>query len=518
MNKFKILVAIFALFAASCTDLQEEILDEQDGAKLVSDVKNVEMIVAPSYAYLRDLQSRSGVWLAIEACTDEVAFPTRGANWNSADYRTLFTHDYDSKNGYIKNTWNSFLIGMTKCNVSLQYLEQLEQTDVVKGYIAEVRFIRALAMYMLNDCFAQVPFREASEYDYFKQPQILTRAQAIERIIKELNEIIPVLKTKAQVPYGRISKAAAQMLLAKVYLNYQVYTGTAPAFTDGTAKWDETIALCDQIISSNQYVLADDFWKLYLADNAAYSAATETILPIIYNTAVSLGGAAWVNQTLGYNQTFGNYSSLWNGCCTTPDFLTTWDVNDPRYKDDRLKSKCGFNLGFLVGQQYNIAGVALKTKTNLPLVFTPDFSISNSVEEAGVRVVKYAPDPATVNPGNSENDYQYFRLADVYLMRAEAKLRKGDADGALADINVLRAKRNVATYSKAELTLDKILNERGFEFYWEHHRRNDLIRFNKFCSARYQKPNLTPGYKVIFPIPLTALEANPSLKQNPGYN
>ena len=132
MKKIYILLLSAAAIFASCTDLKEEILDEQDGSLVVSNSKNVGMIVAPSYAYLRDLQSRSGVWLAIETCTDEVAFPTRGANWNSADYRTLFTHDYDPLNGYIKNAWNSFMIGMTKCNVSLQNLAKLEQTDEVK--------------------------------------------------------------------------------------------------------------------------------------------------------------------------------------------------------------------------------------------------------------------------------------------------------------------------------------------------------------------------------------------------
>ena len=93
MKKISILLAsAFMLTISSCTDLKEEILNEQNGSTIVSDSKNAQMLIAPAYAYLRDLQSRSGVWLVLESVTDELVFPTRGTDWNNADYRTLFTH------------------------------------------------------------------------------------------------------------------------------------------------------------------------------------------------------------------------------------------------------------------------------------------------------------------------------------------------------------------------------------------------------------------------------------------
>lgn len=516
MKKITIIVCtLFAcLFATGCTDLKEEILNEKDGSGVISDSKNAQMLIAPAYAYLRDLQSRSGVWLVLESVTDEMLFPTRGTDWNNASYRTLFTHEYDSKNTYIKNAWNSFMIGITKCNTALQYLTRLPQSEEVQGYINEARFIRALCMYHLMDCFGKFPMREYTEIDYSKQPVILERPQAIERIEKELKEIIPLLKEKGAVPYGRITRAAAQMLLAKLYLNNQVYTGTAPAFTDGTGKWEETITLCDDIIKSGKYKLADDYWKLYLAFNESYSNETETILPIIYNMTVGLGGIDWLNITLHYNQTFGTFKGMWNGCCTTPDFLNTWDTTDPRYQDNRLRSQIGFNMGILIGQQYGLDGEKLKTRTGSDLIYTPEFSVQNSTEAQGARVVKYAPDPNSTYGNKSENDFQYYRLADVYLMRAEAKFRNKDAEGALADINVLREKRGVRIYTLEELTLDKIYNERGYEFYWDGpSRRNDMVRFNKYCQARYEKPASEP-YRILLPIPLSAMEANPELTQN----
>ena len=409
------------------------------------------------------------------------------------------------------------MIGIAQCNTALQYLNRFEQTDDIKGYINEARFVRALAMYHLMDCFGKLPMREYTETDYLAKPHVMERPEAIQRIEKELKEIIPLLKPKGEIPYGRITRAAAQMLLAKLYLNNQVYTGTAPEFADGKGKWTETIDLCDEIIKSGKYVLADDYWKLYLAFNEKYSNETETILPIIYNMAAGLSGPDWLNITLHYNQTFGKFTGMWNGCCTTPNFLDTWDTTDPRYKDDRLKSQTGFNLGILVGQQYNIKGDKLKTRTGTDLSYTSDFSMQNSTEAQGARVVKYAPDPLSTYGNKSENDFQYYRLSDVYLMRAEAKLRNNDKPGALADINAVREKRKVRLYTQDELTLEKIYNERGYEFYWDGpSRRNDMVRFNHYCAARYEKPASEP-YKILLPIPLTALEANSDLIQNKGY-
>jgi len=121
------------------------------------------------------------------------------------------------------------------------------------------------------------------------------------------------------------------------------------------------------------------------------------------------------------------------------------------------------------------------------------------------------------NSDFSSTDFPIFRLSEAYLMRAEAKFRSGDADGALADINMVRGVRKVKLLTKDELDLTKIYNERGFEFYWEGSRRNDMVRFNKYCEPRYEKPKETPTYKILFPIPTSALEANPLLKQNEGY-
>ncbi|EGJ72323.1 RagB/SusD domain-containing protein [Bacteroides coprosuis DSM 18011] len=503
-----IFIYIFCFISfVSCTNLHEEILNEQDGESTLANEENMDMVVAPSYAYLRDLQSRTGVWGTLEATTDQLAWPARGSDWVNANQQTLTTHEYTPQNTYIRNTWNSFLIGITKSNITLNYLNNYNPSEKRDAYIAEVKFIRALSMYLLMDNFGKFPFREYNEDDFSKKPMILTREQSVPRIISELEDIIPLLKKKSEVPYGRISKAAAQMLLAKIYINYEVYFNES--------RWNEVIELCDDIINSGEYKLADDYWKLFQHDNAKYGYDTESILSIIYDEDLQLTGIQWVPITLHYNQKFGNFTSLWNGCCTTETFFDTWNQEDVRFQDRRLIKELGFNQGFLVGQQYSVSGEPLKTRLGEPLIFTKEFDINNSKEQAGVGVVKYAPNPNTNNTKSAGNDFHYYRLADTYLLRSEAKFRKGDVEGALKDINKLRESRKQDKYTA--LDLKKIYNERGFELYWENTRRNDMIRFDEYTKPRDNKDFETPSYKTLLPIPISALEGNEDLTQNEGY-
>ena len=327
------------------------------------------------------------------------------------------------------------------------------------------------------------------------------------------------MKQKGEVEYGHATKAAAQTLLAKLYLNWQVFTGTSPEFTDGTQRWSEVIALCNDIINSGKYKLADDWRELFSADNAKYGDQTETIFPLINDIKAGVSGDSWMSNVLHYNQTFGPYTRLNNGFCTTPEFLATWDPTDPRYSDDRMKAQTGFNLGFLEGVQYDVNGNELKTRQGETLNYTRDFPLYDCPENGGVRVVKYAPNMNATSSSSSDNDVQYYRLTDIYLMRAEAKMRSGDKTGALEDLNTIRRTRGVKEVSAAEFTLDKIYNERGYEFYWEvgENRRMDMIRFGHFFEARTTKPNVTESYKYVFPIPEEALQGNPNLKQNAGY-
>jgi len=196
-------------------------------------------------------------------------------------------------------------------------------------------------------------------------------------------------------------------------------------------------------------------------------------------------------------------SSPWNGFCTLADFYNTFDTTDARHDI------------FLVGQQYDNAGNALTDRQGNPLSFTASLpGITGASETDGIRVVKYGIDPAEQG-GESGNDYVIIRYADVLLMKAEALLRQGDETGALAIVNDIRGRAGAA--ARTTLSTDDLLEERGFELAWEGVRRQDLIRFGKFTDAWELKEVTGEDYVKLFPIPFSALGANPNLDQNDGY-
>jgi starch-binding outer membrane protein, SusD/RagB family len=507
--KYCTLFAFISL--VSCTDLQEKVLDEQLGTNLVSDPNNVEALINPPYASLRRTIEWYDYWGLQEVSTDEVIIPARGTDWyDNGDWQKLHLQTWTPDHVRLKNVWEVLNQGVSRANTAIYYIGKFPQTATTTQYINEAKFLKSYYMYLLCDLFGQVPFREADDVDFSVAPQVLTRKDAADKIITELNAIMPSLKTKADVGSSRATVGAAQALLAKVYMNYEVWTGVK--------KYTEAITACNSLISSPNYAVATDYWTMFQKDVTEHP---EFILRIPMDDMVDMGsGSVWVNFTLHYSQVFGNLTSTWNGPSTTSTFYNTFDkVNDARYQDNRIKAECGFNQGFLVGQQYGLDGTALKQRNGSPLIFVPEVNLQSSPENAGIRVVKFAPNSATTHQFSSPNDVPVMRISDIYLLRAEAKLRTGDAAGALTDINYLRSKRSAAGKTLpalASVTLDDILKERGYELYWEGLRRQDLIRFGKFGEAWQEKP-ATAATKAIYPIPTSAKDVNKNLTQNPGY-
>lgn len=507
--KYCTLFAFISL--VSCTDLQEKVLDEQLGTNLVSDPNNVEALINPPYASLRRTIEWYDYWGLQEVSTDEVIIPARGTDWyDNGDWQKLHLQTWTPDHVRLKNVWEVLNQGVSRANTAIYYIGKFPQTATTTQYINEAKFLKSYYMYLLCDLFGQVPFREADDVDFSVAPQVLTRKDAADKIITELNAIMPSLKTKADVGSSRATVGAAQALLAKVYMNYEVWTGVK--------KYTEAITACNSLISSPNYAVATDYWTMFQKDVTEHP---EFILRIPMDDMVDMGsGSVWVNFTLHYSQVFGNVTSTWNGPSTTSTFYNTFDkVNDARYQDNRIKAECGFNQGFLVGQQYGLDGTALKQRNGSPLIFVPEVNLQSSPENAGIRVVKFAPNSATTHQFSSPNDVPVMRISDIYLLRAEAKLRTGDAAGALTDINYLRSKRSAAGKTLpalASVTLDDILKERGYELYWEGLRRQDLIRFGKFGEAWQEKP-ATAATKAIYPIPTSAKDVNKNLTQNPGY-
>ncbi len=512
-NIFKIFILTIGLLNfMACTDLEENVLDEQLGEDLIYDSDNIDALINPPYASLRHIIEWYDFWALQEVTTDEVAFPTRGSDWDdNGAWRQLHKHTWTADHVRLGNVWDALSQGISRANTAMYYIGLFDQTETTGQYINEARFLRAYYVYLMADLYGQVPFREADELDFSVTPEVMDRATAIDYVISEIKAVSGELKEKSELSSERVTLGLANALLAKIYLNYEVYTGEA--------KWDSAIYYCDQVIASGQYSITDDYWSMFQWDVTGDNE--EFIFTIPMSDQIDMGsGSIWIEFTLHYNQVFGNYSSYWNGACTTSDFLDTWDQeNDVRFYDDRNIATYGFNQGFLIGQQYDTKGVAIKDRDGNPLVFTTDFSLTNSNECNGVRVVKFGPNANTLYAGSyAPNDFPLFRLSEIYLARAEAKFRDGDSDGALADINYLRSKRNAEGKTLAQLSsisLDDILNERGYELYWEGYRRQDLARFGKFGEAYAEKDADANDSKSLYYIPTNALDVNENLTQNP---
>ena len=257
-------------------------------------------------------------------------------------------------------------------------------------------------------------------------------------------------------------------------------------------------------INSGQYDLLDTYIDNFkLAEEG--SGNMETIWVIGHLPEVGVGFNRHM-ASLHYNQL---PQTPWNGWSVVTDFYNRYDLANDARADVLLEGQQIWLAG-------DSAGVATKDRQGNPLVFTPTVGdLDVATEGEGVRILKWEVDPAQ-SAGNAGNDLAIFRYSHILLMKAEALFRSGNAGDALLLINQVRERAFEPDMPLTSLTLDDILNERGFEMLWENVRRTDLIRFGKFQDAWVHKA-ASGTFRNLFPIPQTQLDANPNLQQNPGY-
>ena len=509
MKLRNLIFGLLAFSAFACTDLEEELsstLSGDAGDAILQDNADVDALLLGVYNSLRlPMQDQSRFWAAQEHTTDEVIGPTRGGDWDdNGIWRVLHNHTWDAEHAFLSDTYRELLATQFAATDLLTFNPSAEQA-------AQARFLRAFSVWMVADAWNQVPFRNINAegvIDLSKDPEVLVGDEAIAFVISELEAIQNDLPDG---PTYLANKDAAKALLMKAHLNRgTVKDRTTPTFP--AEDMDKVIALGNQIISSGTYSLADNFFDNFAPNNDAISS--ENIF-----TAENRGGVESGNVrsrwfcTLHYNMN----PSGWNGFTTISDFYNKFEAGDERRGGDYagMTDVSGIKSGFLVGQQFNQNGVALEDRKGNPLAFTPQVALvesGNNLEVTGIRVIKY---PIDYNSGdNVDNDYVYFRLADVILMVAEANFRKGNNAAALDLVNQIRTKRGVAALTA--ITADALIDERGRELYWEGHRRTDLVRFGKFLGAWNEKP-ASGNERLLFPIPTIQLSVNPNLVQNPGY-
>lgn len=377
-----------------------------------------------------------------------------------------------------------------------------ELKSEVAAYRAEARFLRALSYYHLLDLFGKCTFiTEDDPVGGFQAPQI-DGPELFDFIESELLAIESGLIAPTQNEYGRADRAAAWMLLAKLYLNAEVYTQEV--------RYEDCLTYCQRIIDS-PYELADNYLELFMADNDANAATKEIIFAVQSDGIVTQN---WGPTTLMINGQVGAQED--NG----EDFGVAaggWD--------GALRVTPQFSEIFLNGNYDNDARNTLITADRTQAIGAV------SDRSNGYIIAKWSNRTSTGANGSSntfaDTDFPMFRLADVYLMYAEAAVRSNTSlDEAVAYFNLLRERAgNPNLIAASELTLDLLIDERLVELHWESHRRQDLIRFGRFAGNTYNwalKGNSLVGagiadFRKLYPIPAESLAANPNLQQNEGY-
>lgn len=504
-NKFLFFAALsLGLFA--CTKLDEKLQGDLPGdvaTGIIESNTDVSVLLQTVYDGLQlPFQDQSRFWAAQEHTSDEAIGPTRGPDWDdNGVWRVLHDHTWNADHSFLGSTFNELLAVQFNATNVLNFSPSADQA-------AQAKLLRAFVVFSVLDGWGQVPFREAGE-NLLNAPKVLTGQEAIDFCVSEVEGIINDLPDG---PAYKANKDAAKVFLMKCYLNKgAIINKAAPTFDAGDMA--KVISYADQIINSGKYSISNNFYDNFAPKNDVLS--TELIF-----TNQNLGGTRSGNVrsrwfcTLHYNQD----PSGWNGFTTLSDFYDKFEVADTRLSGSYpgVTDLHGLKVGLLVGQQYNKDGVALNDRKGNPLSFTRDINLietGNDLEVKGIRVIKYPPD--YLSGDNADNDYPFYRYADVVLMKAEALLRSGgSATTALDLVNSIRTKRGASALGSIDL--NGLLAERGREFYWEGFRRQDLIRFGKFLDPWQQKPSDDPK-NLLFPIPNGNLAVNPNLTQNPGY-
>ncbi|AUP81689.1 RagB/SusD family nutrient uptake outer membrane protein [Flavivirga eckloniae] len=506
-----ILLGLTLMCNFSCTsDLETSPLVELSLEELLSQDPNaVEGIVSRLYASFAlsgvegpdksDISDNAGESPFLRGIVNLQDFTADGMKnrWGDDGLDQLTTtSDWDENNKFFRYLFNRIYFTIPQCNNLLAVIGNID-VENKESVIAEVRFLRALAYYYLIDTFGKGVLATEENFGNSSPLPESSRAELFAFTETELIEVEADLP--ATNSYGRASKAAGQMLLAKLYMNADVYVGTS--------RYDDALVMINKVINDGGYSLAQDFVSNFSGDN---HTSTEIIFPLIADANDS--------------QSYGNTTYIVNGSLST-ETMTPADFGATDGWTGHRASKGWYGL-------FGDLGTSTDVRASLFWTTGHNYEMDDYREWTdGYPSTKFRN--SNFNSGStatafSSTDFPLFRLADAYLMYAECVLRGasgGDANTALQYVNNVRTRSNADTITQTQLTLDFIIDERGRELNLEGHRRSDLIRFGMFTGGSYVWPwkgNSASGASIpdtykLFPIPLAALQANPNLTQNPGF-
>lgn len=518
----------------SCSnDLNETVYSKITEQTYDYTVEDFAPSVASVYSYLRSFTDHWGYFSAQEATTDAIVMPPNASGWDDGGvYRRMHYQTWNSEQDHVKNIWSKFYQGALLCN---KVIEQIEtgvipaSSDAEKTIgLAELRAMRAYYYWQICDNFGDAPLVTTTSMEL---PSKNTRKEIFDFVEKELQEVIPSLSEDVGGNnYGRMTKWAAKVLLANLYLNAQVYTNEA--------QWDNCIAQCDDIINSGKFSLADNYKDPFRVSGT--ESCKEIIFTIPFDENLAGGNSIFMFSWHGeLKKKYNTEATPW-GCGSAMgvgQFIDTYNNEDSRLADS-----------WLMGEQLAADGSPLYgtyDKMGKPLVYTKDLPSGNYTSETeGYRMNKYEVEAGSQSSSNT--DIPLYRYAEVLMMKAECLLRLGKP-GAGALVTQVRQRAfkdnpKLATITDTQLgenssyqygyvenykIVDKgntnpiqfgrMYDELGWEFAWEMHRRRDAIRFGVYTAKSWLSHKPKGDYRSVFPIPETVLTSNPNLEQNPTY-
>lgn len=553
-------IALGMLFSfGACTDLSENLYDTlSDKTINTNDSIVVSAMMGQVYAQFRFLYwGWNGYFDLNEECSDTYMTPKRiGIGWGDL-YVNMHKHTWNSSQGHIEGLWYYAYLGIAYSNKCLDVLPETG-TDQ-----AEMRFMRALNYYVLLDAFRNVPLETTQNFPAGYLPKQMPADSIFNFCVRELNAVKGELGTSKI--FGYPNRYAADMVLAKLYLNYNVYFGK-----NDSQYYEKALAEVNDILTNGGYSLATNYSDNFKED---ISSSQEVIYALPLDKTHARHNYLINKCLVGAGaEAYGYKGSPWNGSCAVPQFIESYQDGDNRL---------GYTwTGGIQKKATKDANGNIIPQSGDPIAFTADdwsgtgylnyslkvHSIDNpgAYQQEGYRFVKYEIKPDEY--GTYGDDVPFFRLADAMFIKAECLLRLGKDEQVAADLvtavrqrsfsDATKAKRTIAdlkggskynyghreytgegfanwdastfvstTEGGSDIELGGLLDDLAWEFVGEHHRRQDLIRFkmndgrNVFNGKSwFCKDATTETYWNYFPIPKSAIDANITLKQNTGYS
>jgi starch-binding outer membrane protein, SusD/RagB family len=532
LSAFILLVGI----CTSCTKIEDDSYGNVVASKYNPQTEaDISYLINAAYVPWRETMLLwNGVVRGQELCADQDVIPARPNGWvDGGIYKRWHQHNWTIDDNSVWEPWNRTYNGITTCNRLLSQIEDGAlglQGEAKDKLISELKVLRASYYYILIDFFGNIPV--VTDFKDESLPKQSTRVEVFNFIIKEVTDNIDNLsETPRGYYYGRFNKWAAYTLLAKIYLNAEVWTGTS--------RWSDCISACNKVIefaeSTGEYELETNQKDVFVTNNEN-SKEIIYALPIDEIYVTDWNAFDFHLFTLASeNQRTYNFTNVpWGGVCAIPQFIDSFDPQDSRLSEN-----------FVFGQQYTASGEILKRSDNgEPLIYTKDVpSIDESTMYDGYRWGKF--EYAVGSANRLSNDWPMFRYADILLMKAEALMRDGQS-GAGKLVTGIRERAfkdnpvkavvtdedllagSVYDYGRRDtykttheggddIKYGRFLDELGWEFTQEGHRRQDMIRFGVFTTKSWFSHDASSSYRALYPIPNQALLTNPNLSQNSGY-